>query len=135
MGRTAIPVSKYLGQDIMSLYRTRGVLMTSAAATFDQTNGHSIAMGSGRFPLDMPIYLIVANTDTADHVITLAKGASATYAGALDLGDVTFTVPASGTYTYGPVSLPRHAQDGAGTLYVDGDASTAGTITCEIRRA
>jgi hypothetical protein len=134
MARTAISVAKIVGQDAVGLHAENGCLITSGSVAFDQANGHSLTNAYGMFPLDKPLYLIVSNTDTADHVITFAKGAS-TYAGGLAAGDLTFTVPAGTTRTIGPISLPRHAQDASTTINVDGDSGTAGTITCEVRKA
>ena|SRR5579872_4081153 len=134
MSRTSISISKIVSMPNVPPNAARGVLITSPVTAFDQANGHSITSAFGMIPLTYPLYLVVANTHSADHVITIKAGSS-TYGAFTTIGDVTFTVKAGKTGEYGPVILHQHAQDASTTINVDADSGMTGTITAEIRKA
>ena len=132
MSRTAVSITKIVGEPSLTPNPARGVLRTSAAVNFDQPNGHAVSSAFGAIPLSEKLYLTINNSDTADHVITVGHGSS-TYCAYSGIGDLTQTVKAGLTADIGPIQIHRHAQDANCTINVDGDSGTTGTITAELR--
>jgi len=133
MSRTSLPIN------IWSASNSRKVIRTSAyAATIDQANGMVV---QSTFAQGMPpqyleqLNLLVSNTDTVAHTVTVKAGAS-TWAGNRGLGDLVVTIPAGGSGAPPiPVDISRHAQNANGDINVDFDSGFTGTITAELSKA
>lgn len=120
MARTNLPVTDLAGN--------AGV--TETTTPIDQPNGMNVQVISESIPAKgeaQDILLIVANTAAAAHNVIVRAGAGPVPAFRASLGDLTVSVPASGTALVGPFETARFAQSD-GSLNVDFDASTTGTI-------
>lgn len=121
MARTNLPTSTLAGE----------ALLTDPAGTaIDQANGMNVALASGAIPSAPSVNLLllrVANSAAGAHNVIVRAGV---YPPAFrsGLGDLTLSVPAGATRWIGPLEGARHVQ-ADGSLNVDFDAGTTGTIT------
>lgn len=114
MARTAVPKSNFVGN---------GNLADPAGTALDATNDHAIAAA----PSDRMV-LRVTNTHGSPHNVVVKAGAYPP-AIAAGQGDLTVAVAATtGVQWIGPLESGRFMQ-ADGSIYVDIEASHAGTIT------
>ncbi|MET9848876.1 hypothetical protein [Streptomyces ossamyceticus] len=117
MARTSVPISNLVGN---------GSLADPAGTAIDPTNDHVISLSTVH---SEELVIRVTNTHSSAHTVTLKAGGTNPPAWRGGQGDLTASVAANTGVTWiGPVSSSRFQQAG-GNLYIDIEASHAGTIT------
>lgn len=117
MARTNVPISNLVGN---------GSLADPAGTTLDATNDHVISIASVHAE---ELVIRVTNTHSSAHTVTVKAGGTNPPAWRGGQGDVTANVAANTGVTWlGPFSSSRFQQAGS-ALYIDIEASHAGTIT------
>lgn len=120
MARTNLPLIELAGN--------AGVAQSTTA--IDQANGMNVVTASESIPAKgeaEDVILIVTNTFTSAENVIVRAGAGPVPAFRASLGDLTVSVPASGTMMVGPFETARFAQ-ADGSLNVDFGAGITGTI-------
>src|SRR6266566_4959998 len=125
MARTNLPLSNLVAN---------GSLADPAGTAIDQANGMNVAIPTTAIPsgphMDK-LLLRVANTAAAPHNVTVGKGSDKALAFRAGIGDLVVSVTNATTKWIGPFEIARFAQPD-GSLNIDTDAGTTGTITAFI---